>query len=137
MIYSYKKKSQEFVGEYFKSREFDCRCDKCDYTLIDSLLIRHLDKIRIACGSPIIITSGYRCADYQKELKSKGFETAHGTSTHEKGMAADFKTKTHKGYELEIYARECGIESVGVAEDWVHVDSRTGFRKWEYKKGKL
>lgn len=131
----YPKGADGFVSGHFVSREFDCPCDlpTCRETLVDSMLAVGLERIREALGVPLIVTSGYRCRAYQDELTRRGYETAP-RSKHLDGHAADVTSGKHTGAELERIARECGFESVGVGSNWIHVDTRPGFRRWFYSK---
>lgn len=61
-----------------------------------------------------------------------GLSTSKGISQHELGNAADIMCQGLSGDDLERIARTVGFESVGVAEKWIHVDTRTGYRRWEY-----
>lgn len=130
----FKKNSTEQVSKDFKAFEFDCPCSKCLETPVEMRLIDLLQSLREETGFPIKITSGYRCADHQEELRQQGCETAKGKSQHELGAAADIKTGLHTGEELEKFARAVGFKAVGVGKHWVHLDLRDDkpFRRWTY-----
>lgn len=127
------KGSDGQISKHFRSREFDCPCDRCSHTFVDSDFLRSLDALRDELGCEIKITSGYRCDYKQEQLREAGYETAKGVSTHTQGIAADLMTGTHAGIVLEAAARKVGITSVGVGSNWVHVDKRLGERRWEYR----
>ncbi len=128
---AYPRGSKRSLSENFTAEEFDCHCGKCKETLISDDLVIRLETLRRGLGCPVVISSGYRCHAMQENLRSAGYETSTGISTHEKGMAADIFTGHHSGAELEMAARASGFEAVGVGPDWIHVDTR-GFHSWTY-----
>jgi len=135
MVLTFRKNDESQVSKYFKAHEFDCPCLKCETTLIDSELVLKLDKMREAAGSPLKITSGYRCPDHQAALKAKGYETAPGISQHELGKAADVVCLgvTRTGQDLEKYAVKAGFKRLGVGLAFIHVDVKEGSNRWQYK----
>jgi len=100
---------------------------------VDSHLVERLDKLCELKRGKVSITSGYRCANKQEQLRLAGYETAKGVSQHELGRAADITDGVTPGVELEELARAAGFESVGVGKLWIHVDMRVGHRRWTYK----
>lgn len=125
------------INQHFDSNEFDCKCNNlsCALTFIESMLTMKLYLLRYNLGCPVTITSAYRCFEHQEYIRSKKIETTSKVSTHQKGMAVDIWTGKHTGLELEKVAREAGFMAVGVAKDWVHLDTRDDKkRRWEYKK---
>jgi uncharacterized protein YcbK (DUF882 family) len=117
----------------FSTFEFDCPCPDCKVTTITDELPGKLQAMRDILGCQLRVTSGYRCANYQEQLRLRGFETAKGISQHELGNAADLSNGVTPGVELEDAARQAGFVSVGVGKQWVHVDLRPGYRRWTYK----
>ena len=65
-------------------------------TNLERLVNRVLDPLREAWGSPIIVTSGYRCEELNKRVG--GVKTSY----HLRGMAADIRPKN--GFLYELYA---------------------------------
>lgn len=129
----YPKHSAEQISISFKAREFDCPCFGCQSTLIDVDLVATLEAMRTLSGYPINISSGYRCASHQEELKTQGCETAVGISQHQLGRAADIETGHFTGAEIEGFARQCGVKAVGVGLRFAHVDLRSDKdRRWTY-----
>lgn len=130
------KGSDVILSTNFRSSEFDCSCGVCQETLVDEDLIAKLEAFRSQVGSPLKINSGYRCRNKQDELRASGYETSAGPSTHEAGRAADVVRADagSTGLELEAAARAAGFSSVGVAHNWVHVDLRPGYRRWQYAR---
>jgi len=68
-------------GEFFKVSEFICRCGRCGRADISPRLIPILDRVRIRYQKPMIVTSGFRCPDYNIIVR--------GGEEHPKGEAAD------------------------------------------------
>lgn len=131
MIYAKGKSIQ--LSNHFVSKEFDCPCNDCKQTVVDITLVSHLEAMRTILGSKLRITSGYRCPEYQVQLRLRGYETAKGVSQHELGKAADITNDVAPGHELEDAARKAGFLAVGVGKNWVHVDTRLGkSRSWKY-----
>lgn len=103
--------------KYFKLEDFDCQ--ETGENEMSEAFIHYLDELREACGFPFNITSGYRSPDHSIE-KAK---TTVGT--HAQGIAADIKVSG--GVErlaIVKHASALGM-SVGVAQTFVHVDTRT------------
>src|SRR5690606_30099943 len=76
----------------FSNLEFECKCGKCILQYISMELVSRLQRIRDVCG-PIEVTSAFRCATHQANLRSKGYQTTVGKSQHELGYAADVRSK--------------------------------------------
>ncbi len=120
-------------SKHFSAKEFECKDGICTRQLADDKLIKMLDEVREMVALPITITSGFRCAKRQDDLRKQGYETATGISSHEMGQAADIAcadmTKLKEACE-KVFAKY----SVGVAKSFIHVDIRTGGpRRWGYK----
>lgn len=136
MIIYYNKGEIKQLSPNFSLHEFECPCSDCKQTILDNELIKKLESMRGILGSKLTITSGYRCPNYQQQLRLRGYETAKGPSTHSQGKAADITNGVSLGGELEEAARKAGFESVGVGRNWCHVDLRPGFRRWLYSSSK-
>lgn len=118
------------ISEHFNSEEFEDGFSI--HVLVDLRLINILERMRLKTG-PLKITSGYRSESKQAQLKSKGYHTAKGISTHMVGAAVDIKALNLTGLELEVIARDSGIKAVGVGKNWIHIDLRSDkTRRWEY-----
>ena len=59
MIIEFKRGVNKKLSKFFTTKEFECQCGKCEIQKVDIDLLNRLDKVRIALGSPIKITSGY------------------------------------------------------------------------------
>ena len=72
-------------GEFFNVVDFSCRCG-CGRAEISSLLIPRLDRIRTRLGQSMIVTSGFRCPEYNRKIR--------GGPEHIRGFAADILCST-------------------------------------------
>ena len=103
--------------DYFTREEFACQYTG-ENEISDRLLLK-LDLLRARCGFPFVITSGYRSKDHPIEAKK---ETP---GTHAQGIAADIKiTNSAQRYAIIREALQMGFTGIGVASDFIHVDTR-------------
>ena len=113
-----------YVRPHFKISEFMCPC--CNKVVLDSALVEKLEQLRAIFNKPIIVTSGYRCKNYNKKVGG------YYRSRHLKGDAADVKVlyvdySDYVKAAIEIFPR------VGVYhEKFIHVDlyKRSRNRFW-------
>jgi uncharacterized protein YcbK (DUF882 family) len=84
-----------------------------------------LDQLRDNCGFPFVITSGYRSPSHPIEAKKDV------PGTHAQGIAADINiaadikiTNAAHRYTLIREALSMGFTGIGVAGDFIHVDTR-------------
>jgi len=92
-----------------------------------------LQKLREAYGSPMRITSGYRCPDHPIEAK-KARPGAHAS-----GQAADIGIQGAEAHRLLKMALEAGFTGVGVQQKgsgrFLHLDTLEGDLRptiWSY-----
>jgi len=111
------------LGKYFSSYEFSCTCryQSCVVQQVSKELIKKLDQVREKLGSPLIVTSGFRCSRKQADLRKAGHQTAVGKSSHEEGQAADIAAIKSK--ELLKIVKEV-FNNIGTAPTFLHVDVR-------------
>ena len=84
----------------------------------DEFLLK-LDQLRDNCGFPFVITSGYRSPSHPIEAKKDV------PGTHAQGIAADIKiTNSAQRYTIIREALAHGFTGLGVAGDFIHVDTR-------------
>ena len=103
--------------KYFEYDDFKCKCgcgtNHMRYTFIDLL-----DEIRTAIGRPMIITSGYRCEEYDHKFGGKG--------NHTTGLAADIHTPDgsmrFKLIEQSMVHKKT-IKRIGLARTFTHLDA--------------
>lgn len=94
-------------------------------------LAEMLERIRIAWGQPIVVTSGFRCEALNKIVKGSQY------SQHKTGSAADIRTlsdlpsenrRLFEMIQMMIYAGEIEVGQL-IDEydyDWVHVSLPNG-----------
>jgi len=126
------------VSDSFTANEFACHCNDpaCQTQKVSSDLVTRLQTLRNALGSPIRVTSGYRCQAYQDALRAKGYETAAGVSQHTLGQAADIQPVDMRLMSglLQYVKEQFADNGIGVATRFIHCDVRKppGAR-WNYK----
>ena len=103
-------------NEYFELGEFDCPC--CGQRVIDKQLVEMLNNARHLYGNPIVINSGFRCADHN--IKVGGVPT----SSHRRGLAVDIHCVSSRD---RLHLLRCllavGFKRVGIRKDFIHVDT--------------
>lgn len=135
-VFTWDKGVNVQLSNHFTSKEFECPCG-CIRQQISKKLIKNLEKLRVSFGSPIIVTSGYRCASYQARLRSSGLQTAVNRSQHELGRAADLAATQDDLMPYLLIHCAWHFKAVGdgtrIAEPFVHVDERRSRpRLWVY-----
>ena len=118
-------------GVYFTLEEFtysitaqhlgiDNTPSKEAMTNLERLVSRVLDPLREAWGSPIIVTSGYRCEELNKRVG--GVKTSY----HLRGMAADIRPKNGFLYELYSFVERMFVDNkMPITE--CYIDHRKGY----------
>jgi uncharacterized protein YcbK (DUF882 family) len=113
------------LSAHFKAREFACRC--CGMVLVHPELVRKLEALRyLLGGTPVFISSGYRCAGHNKAVG--GVEQSY----HVFGMAADIQVAGTAPGRLAAMAEKAGFDGIGVYREqgFVHVDVRGYPARW-------
>lgn len=103
------------LSKNFILSEFACK-DGSKTITVDCELIDKLQQLRDATGKPVVISSGYRTATYNK--KCKGIPTSH----HLTGKAADIKITGMTPLQVALAADKVGFKGVGVYPTFTHVD---------------
>ena len=108
----------------FRSEEFACRCGSCSASEdppMQVAFVMKLQKMRNLYGKPIRITSGFRCAAHNRNVRG------NPSSHHLEGNASDlFALSASEKFWLLKYAIEVGFSGIGVGRDFIHVDDREG-----------
>lgn len=119
------------LSEHFSIHEFACPC--CGAIEMNPRLIELLEIARSRLGRPITIKSGFRCPLHNAAVGGKQ------SSAHLQGEAADILCEySGQRYDLIKTLLVMGVERIGVAEAFVHVDvNRTlpGQVLWLYAGG--
>jgi len=104
--------------KHFTREEFDCQVSGTNNMEMEFL--EKLDELRAYCGFPFVITSGYRHPTMHPIENKKEVP-----GTHAQGIAADIKiTNAADRFNLVNNAVKLGFTGIGVASDFVHVDTR-------------
>jgi uncharacterized protein YcbK (DUF882 family) len=133
------------MGDHFSSSEFECQCSykSCVEQKISKELIDKLNLVRIEMGSPLYITSGFRCFKHQCDLrnevnsgKTKLTVVASTVSQHELGNAADISPRVITMIKLRKIIEKL-FDTIGLAKTFYHVDIRPlktdgSKRIWKY-----
>jgi uncharacterized protein YcbK (DUF882 family) len=114
---------------YFSKSELMCNhCQECEFN--DETLER-LNELRVEYGKPILISSGYRCKEYNN---LRGF-----TQTHASGQAVDIACDRGDAYKILKIALNLGFTGVGIKQSgegrFIHLDDlKEGLRPtiWSY-----
>ena len=93
-----------FVSPHFRLTEFQCRCCGC-VKLHPELLVK-LENLRSAWGSPLLLTSGFRCEKHNKKVN--GAEA----SLHLLGQGADIVVPNVNQREFIEAAEKEGFDQV-------------------------
>lgn len=124
------KDGNKNLSANFKVKEFACK-DGSDYLLIDTELVKLLQKVREHFGKPITINSAYRNTTYNKKVGGAS------NSQHVLGYAADIVVKGVKPKEVATYVESIMPNSGGIGEyggckgEFTHVDTRTKRSRWQ------
>lgn len=111
----------------FLLQEFCCK-DGSDEILLDSALVKLLQKVRSHFGKAVSITSAYRTASHNKSVNGAA------SSYHIKGQAADFTVTGVSNRETAKYLQSIGAGGIGLYNytgGFVHVDTREKKYYWQ------
>lgn len=103
---------------YFTEQELSCPC--CNENKFNERTLEKLNALREECDFPFVVTSAYRCEEYNRE---KGF-----TQTHATGRAIDIHATHERAHEIVTKARQFGFTGIGVAQKgpvktrFIHID---------------
>lgn len=132
-LYLYKKHANTYLSKNFQVKEFIAKgsplrdmYERGVYSelWIDDRLVGFLQRIRDHFGRPIIITSGYRPAAYNKSVNGAT------SSLHIEGRAADIRIDGISPKVLAAYCKSIGIKGIGTYADFVHIDTRENAYYW-------
>ena len=118
---------------HFSEAELTCGCGcgrgSC---FMDKEFLVKLETLRTALNEPIVITSGFRCYNYNISDKVGGALD----SLHLVGKAVDIAVvSTDKRMRLVSLAIALGFRGIGLDAGFLHLDTRSGFPvMWLYPK---
>ena len=120
------------VSRYFDKKELICQCG-CETCEMQPHFLEALDQLREDWGKPIVLSSAYRCPDYNDKISSSGRDGSHVL-----GVAADIRIDRKNAYELLKLAiprfNGIGINQKGTGR-FIHLDLKTGNLRptiWSY-----
>lgn len=111
--------------QFFTYDEFQCKCG-CERNEMKHSFMLLMDNLRSEYGSPIRISSGYRCPDHNNNVSSTGFDGPHTT-----GRAADIYVSGNRAFDILFFIMQQGFTGVGVSQKgnhssrFLHVDTLT------------
>jgi len=105
--------------DFFPEEELKCKCGcgECD---MDEDFMKRLIEARKIADIPFVITSGYRCAHHDSMVS--------GAGNHSQGKAVDIKcirNYNDKRFKIIDALLKAGFVRIGIAQDFIHVDSCT------------
>ncbi|WP_311750730.1 D-Ala-D-Ala carboxypeptidase family metallohydrolase [Proteus columbae] len=113
------------LNQYFKKKEFACKCG-CGQSDISDELLAVLTDVREHFGKYVIINSGNRCHAHNKRVGGSK------NSTHLKGIASDIVVKGVNPSEVHKYLTEKYPDSYGIGKypNFTHIDVRDYKARW-------
>lgn len=130
--YSYAKDGSKALSNNFSVKEFRCK-DGSDPVFVDMDLVKLLQQIRDHFGKPLTITSAFRTAAHNKNVKGATY------SQHCYGKAADIRVQGVSVEDVADYAETLLKGTGGIGRypvkkgrpaGWVHVDVREVKSRW-------
>ena len=115
MIHILNDEKEFQISKHFFSSEFICQCRECHISMIEESLIDRLEILRRLIDQPIIIASGYRCQEHNREIGGANY------SRHCCGQAVDIKVQERGS--LEEFASDVFPYSY-TGENFIHCDIR-------------
>lgn len=103
---------------YFSYRELRCKCGCGQERMDPEFMRRFLIPLREQYGGPVILTSAYRCSEYNARISTTGYDGPHTT-----GRAVD--VRVDNGWHRNVIVRlamQLGCRRIGVARNFVHLD---------------
>ena len=104
---------------HFSDRELACRCG-CGM-LPERDFMEKVERLRVAYGKPLIVTSAARCPDHNSHVSKTGANGPHTT-----GRAIDFAVDRGNAYRLASLAFDQGFTGIGFQQKgagrFLHVD---------------
>lgn len=105
------------TGKYFTADELRCKCG-CGTNGMKQRTVDRLDRLREVVGFPIVINSGYRCEQYNRDIGA--------TQTHSSGQAVDIGCSHKKALLIVEAALSIGFTGIGVNQRgnsrFIHLD---------------
>ena len=111
---------QKMLAEFFSEEELRCKSG-CGRAAMHAEFLDRLDRLRRRWGQPLILTSAYRCPEYNVVVSTSGKRGPHTT-----GRAVDVLIRGHDALKLLLLASELGFTGFGVQQKgdvrFLHLD---------------
>lgn len=108
-------------SKYPNFAEAEFKCKHCGKVEMQPVFMQKLQQLRNAYGKPMIITSGYRCADHPVEANK------FKPGVHNMGIACDVAVQGEDAYDLLRLAFAYGFTGIGVQQKgssrFIHLDT--------------
>lgn len=106
--------------KYFKLEEFTCHCG-CGQNNMHPRFLERLDQLRERVGCALVVTSGFRCRDHNRNVSHTGTEGPHTT-----GQAVDLRVSGKTAWKVVEAAMALGFTGIGVSQKgpgrFIHLD---------------
>lgn len=126
--------------KHFKRKELKCKCG-CGRADMSPEFMERLELLREEYGKPIILSSAYRCPEYNNKISATGKNGPHTT-----GRAVDIPIMLYDAFLIAKLAFMFGFTGIGIKQHgypgkrFIHLDDiqdpRTRPRIWTYGGGK-
>jgi uncharacterized protein YcbK (DUF882 family) len=127
-IKKFKRGENVKLSANFHLSEYECKCSKCQETLVDLEHVARLQQLREDLGSPITITSAYRCPEHNAAVGGSS------RSQHKEGTATDIVVS---GMSPDEVADACEhFDGLGRYDTFTHIDSRGAKARWDKRSPK-
>lgn len=97
------------MAKYFTPEEFTCK--HCGQSHMNPEFVRKLDVLRERCGFPLVISSGYRCPEYNSTVSKTGDSGPHTT-----GRAVDILVHGSQAFDVISLAKGAGMTGIGIQQ---------------------
>lgn len=124
-IRTYPRGADAQLTPHFHLREVECRCGRCPDTRIDLDHMERMERLRVALGCPVRITSGFRCPAHNAAVGG------HPSSEHMDGTATDSQVPGVSPDRVADQAEEIGFGGIGRYDTFTHTDSRLRLSRWD------
>ena len=124
----YTKLSMGDLTNNFSAKEFACRCG-CGFQDINLGLVDILQNVRDNYPHPLIITSGFRCPEHNRNVGGSP------ESSHLKGLAVDIACPDSTSRYILLRTLVVYFSRICIAKNFIHVDidyDKTTGVMWTY-----
>ena len=105
---------------HFSDQELMCKCG-CGRQEMHIDFLELLETLREAYGSPMVLSSAYRCPSHNQAVSTTGTNGPHTT-----GRAVDVAIQGEEAYKLLALALDLGFTGIGIAQKgggrFIHLD---------------